>query len=135
MAGYSKTPLVKKLGIKEGYKIRLINAPDNYLELLGALPKEVEILEETTQLVNFIHLFAKDIATFEAYIFELEKSIERDGLIWVSWYKKASKIPTDLTEYYVRDTILSTTKLVDTKKCAVDEKWSGLKFMIRKEYR
>lgn len=134
MAGYSKTPLVKKLGIKENFKVRFIHPPDNLLDLLGTLPDGVEILEDSTQLVNFIHLFAKDIATFEQYIFQLEKEIERDGMIWVSWYKKASKIPTDLTEYIVRATAL-TTSLVDIKKCAVDEKWSGLKLVIRKEYR
>jgi len=134
MAGYSKTPLVKKLGIKENFKVRFIHPPDNLMDLLGALPDGVEIIENSSLLANFIHLFAKDIATFEQYIFQLEKEIEKDGMIWVSWYKKASKIPTDLTEYIVRDTAL-TTSLVDIKKCAVDEKWSGLKLVIRKEYR
>lgn len=134
MAGYSKTPLVKKLGIKENFKVRLIHPPDNFLTDLGTLPKGVIFLSDATQLANYIHLFAKDIATFEQYIFQLENEIERDGIIWVSWYKKASKIPTDLTEYIVRDTAL-TTSLVDTKKCAVDEKWSGLKLVIRKALR
>jgi len=134
MAGYSKTPLVKKLGIKENFKVRFIHPPDNILSLLGTLPEGVELLANNTQLANFVHLFAKDIATFEQSIFQLENEIERDGIIWVSWYKKANKIPTDLTEYIVRDTAL-TTSLVDIKKCAVDEKWSGLKFVIRKELR
>jgi len=134
MAGYSKTPLVKKLGIKEGFKIRLLHAPDYFLDLLGPLPDGVTILSDNARLANYVHLFAKDIATFEQHLFQLEKEIERDGIIWVSWYKKASKIPTDLTEYIVRSTAL-TTSLVDTKKCAVNEKWSGLKLVIRKEYR
>ncbi len=134
MAGYSKTPLVKKLGIKENFKVRLIYPPANFLDLLGPLPDGVKFLSDHSKLANYIHLFAKDMATFEQFIFQLEKEIERDGLIWVSWYKKASKIPTDLTEHIVRDTAL-TTSLVDVKKCAVDEKWSGLKLVIRKELR
>ena len=134
MAGYSKTPLIKKLGIKENYKVRLIHPPDNFLAALGTLPDGIEFITDNSRLANYIHLFAKDIATFEQYIFQLEKEIEKDGIIWVSWYKKASKIPTDLTEYIVRNTAL-TTSLVDTKKCAVDEKWSGLKLVIRKAFR
>ena len=133
MAGYSKTPLVKKLGIKENFTVRLIHPPTNFLDLLGTLPDGVELADDVP-LANYIHLFAKDIATFEQFIFQLEKEIERDGIIWVSWYKKASKIPTDLTEHIVRATAL-TTSLVDVKKCAVDEKWSGLKLVIRKELR
>lgn len=135
MAGYSKTPLVKKLGIKAGFKIRIINSPENYFDLLESLPEAVVLIEDDSQLVNFIHLFAKDLATFHDTFPPLESAIEKDGIIWVSWYKKASKIPTDLTEHLIRSTALSTTKLVDVKKCAVDEKWSGLKFMIRKELR
>lgn len=134
MAGYSKTPLVKKLGIKENFKVRLIQPPANYMNILGQLPDKVILLSECPPLANFIHLFAKDIKTFNAYIFQLEKEIERNGIIWVSWYKKASKIPTDLTESIVRNTAL-TTSLVDVKKCAVDDNWSGLKLVIRKEFR
>ena len=134
MAGYSKTPLAKKLGIKENFKVRLINPPANLLDDLAPLPNNLKFLIDNSELANFIHLFAKDLATFESHIFQLENEIERDGIIWISWYKKASKIPTDLTEYIVRDTAL-TTSLVDTKKCAVDDKWSGLKLVIRKEYR
>jgi len=134
MAGYSKTPLIKKLGIKEGFKVRLIHPPENYLDLLGPLPEGVQLLENNAELANFIHFFAKDLATFQSEFFPLENEIEPGGIIWVSWYKKASKIPTDLTESIIRQTALTTT-LVDTKKCAVDEKWSGLKLMIRKQFR
>ena len=134
MAGYSKTSLVKKLGIKEGFKIRLIHPPVNYFDLLESLPEGVELLEDNTRLANFIHFFAKDLATLKPLFFELENEIEQDGIIWVSWYKKASKIPSNLTEHIVRSAALSIS-LVDIKKCAVDEKWSGLKLVIRKENR
>jgi len=134
MAGYSKTPLAKKLGIKENFKVRLIYPPSNFLDELAPLPKNLKFLSANTELANYIHLFAKDLSTFESHIFQLENEIERNGMIWISWYKKASKIPTDLTEYIVRGPAL-TTSLVDVKKCAVDEQWSGLKLVIRKELR
>lgn len=134
MAGYSKTPLAKKLGIKENFKVRLIHPPTHFLQDLAPLPANLQFLSDNTILADYIHLFAKDLATFKSHIFQLENEIERDGLIWISWYKKASKIPTDLTEYLVRNIALTTT-LVDVKKCAVDEKWSGLKLVIRKELR
>lgn len=122
MAGYSKTSLVKKLGIKENFKVHLIHPPVDYTSLLGQLPENVILLSEYPPLsANFVHLFAKDIATFHQHIFNLENEIERNGIIWVSWYKRASKIPTDLTESIVRNTAL-TTSLVDVKKCAVDDK-------------
>lgn len=134
MAGYSKTPLAKKLGIKENFKVRFIHPPTHFLRDLAPLPANLQFLSDNTILADYIHLFAKDLATFESHIFQLENEIERDGLIWISWYKKASKVPTDLTEYLVRNIALTTT-LVDVKKCAVDEKWSGLKLVIRKELR
>ena len=134
MAGYSKTPLAKKLGIKENFKVQLIYPPTNFLDELAPLPINLKFLSDNTELANYIHLFAKDLSIFESFIFQLENEIERNGMIWISWYKKASKIPTDLTEYIVRDTAL-TTSLVDVKKCAVDEQWSGLKLVIRKELR
>lgn len=134
MAGYSKTPLLKKLGIKENYKIRLIHPPINYFDLLSHLPKSVEVLEGNEELVDFIHLFAKDVATLETHFHQIKKEILKNGMIWISWYKKSSKIPTDLNENIVRNTALAHG-LVDVKKCAIDEKWSGLKIVIRKENR
>ena len=132
--GYSSTPLVKKLGIKPGFKVRFIHSPDNYLDLLGEIPEEVVILKSKRRLANFIHVFCKDVKTFEKEVVKLKDEIEKDGMIWFSWYKKASKIPTDLTESIVRNTIL-TMGLVDIKKCAIDDKWSGLKAVWRKENR
>ena len=131
-AGYSGTPLVKKLGIKEGFKVRFINKPKNYLQLLEELPPGVK--QTKTGKADFVHLFTKnkkELAT------ELQKNmslIEQDGMIWVSWPKKASKIETDITEDVIREVALPKG-LVDIKVCAVDETWSGLKLVIRKELR
>jgi len=133
-SGYSKTPLIKKLGIKENYKIRLIQAPDDYFDLLGELPNHVKILKRKSKDLDFIHLFAKNQKVFDKYFFQIKNEIKKDGMIWVSWYKKASKIPTDLNEDIIRNTALANG-LVDVKVCAVDEKWSGLKIVWRKENR
>ena len=135
-AGYSKTPLIKKLGIKENFKVRFIQEPDHYADLLGPLPDGVRILEEDdfSELANFIHIFARNVSEFEEPFLIFKDQIERNGMIWVSWYKKAAKIPTDLNENIIRDFALSLG-LVDVKVCAVDEQWSGLKIVIRKENR
>lgn len=132
-AGYSKNSLVKKLGIKEGDRIRFVNAPGYYFDLLGELPK-VEILKDNSQPADFIQLFSENTQDFENQFFKLKDEIKKEGMIWVSWYKKASKISTDLNEDIIRDTALSLG-LVDVKVCAIDEKWSGLKIVWRKENR
>jgi len=133
-SGYSGTPLIKKLGIKEGFKIRFIAAPEHYPDLLGALPEKTKLLKSGRSKANFVHLFSKNIAHFEKNFLKLKDQIEKDGMIWVSWYKKSSKIPTDLNEDIIRNTALSYG-LVDVKVCAVDEQWSGLKIVWRKENR
>ena len=129
MAGYSSTPLAKKLGIKPEFKMRLINAPDYYFELFADLPDDVNILTDKKIKKNFIHLFVKKLGDLEKYIFEIKNEIEQDGIIWISWYKKSSKIPTDVTEDKIREIAL-TNGLVDVKVCAVDDVWSGLKLVI-----
>jgi hypothetical protein len=129
MAGYSSTPLAKKLGIKNGFRIRLINEPGYYFNLFTDLPNDIKILTDKKLKKNFIHLFIKTLSEFEKYIYELKNEIEPDGIIWVSWYKKSAKIPTDVTEDKIRATALSIG-LVDIKVCAVDEVWSGLKLVI-----
>ena len=129
MAAYSSTPLAKKLGIKSKYKIRLINEPDYYFNLFTDLPNDIRILNDKKSKKNFIHLFAKTLNDFEKHIHELKNEIEPDGIIWVSWYKKSAKIPTDVTEDKIRETALANG-LVDIKVCAVDEVWSGLKLVI-----
>jgi hypothetical protein len=129
MPGYSATPLAKKLGIKPGFKMRLINAPDHYFDLFTDMPSDVQLLNDKKSKKNFIHFFAKDVKTYEAHVHDLKNEIEQDGMIWVSWYKKSSKISTDLTEDIIRNTALSIG-LVDVKVCAVDDVWSGLKLVI-----
>ena len=133
-AGYSPRPLFKKLGIKENFKVRLINEPAYYFEILGDYPTNIEINNEPTQLVNFIHFFVKTSEELNNHLPILKDEIEKNGMIWVSWYKKSSKIPTDVTEDTIRNLALSMG-LVDVKVCAVDEKWSGLKLVWRKENR
>lgn len=109
--------------------MRLINAPGYYFELFADMPDDVNILTDKKIKKNFIHLFVKKLSELEKYIFEIKNEIEQDGIIWVSWYKKSSKIPTDITEDKIRAIALSNG-LVDVKVCAVDDVWSGLKLVI-----
>jgi hypothetical protein len=134
MAGYSGTPLVKKLGIKEGFKIFLLNAPENYLQLVSPLPQEVKILQEITGETDLIHIFStKRIDLVEDLKDSLSK-LKTNGVIWVSWPKKSSRVPTDVTGDTIREVALPLG-LVDIKVCAIDEIWSGLKLVIRRENR
>ena len=129
MAGYSATPLAKKLGIKPGCSMRIINAPEYYFDLFSDMPDAIQVLTETKSKKNFIHVFIKQIDELEKDIVKLKNEIEKDGMIWVSWYKNAAKIPTDVTEDKIRALALANG-LVDVKVCAVDETWSGLKLVI-----
>lgn len=130
MAGYSGTPLIKKLGIKEGFSILAINSPKNYSELLGPLPKNSSLSREGTN-IDFIHLFVTSRSELRKELPQLKKRLKQEGALWISWYKKSAGIPTDITEDVIRDEALPLG-LVDVKVCAVDEKWSGLKLVIRK---
>ena len=134
-AGYSGTPLAKKLGIKDGFNVLVLNAPANYRELLDPLPANVTIAG-TTSVANldFLHFFTNSRDELFRGLAEYRNLIKQDGMIWVSWYKRAAKLPTEITEDIVRDAALPLG-LVDVKVCAVDEKWSGLKLVIRKENR
>jgi len=129
MAGYSGTPLIKKLGIKEGFRMAVFNPPEGYLKLLGKLPLGVEMTPSLKHPLDFIHYFAPNRADYEKSLPSLKKALALNGMIWVSWPKAASKVPTDVTEKVVRDFALKTG-LVDIKVCAVDETWSGLKLVI-----
>lgn len=130
-AGYSGKPLAAKLGIKPGCRLYPRRAPDNYLDLLGELPEGVEILARPTGQMNLVHVFAIDAADLARDLQLFRHKIEQDGLLWVSWPKKAAKVPTDVTEDVIREMALPLG-LVDVKVCAVDETWSGLKLVIRK---
>lgn len=128
-AGYSGTTLTKKLGIKEGFKIRLVNQPTYYFDLFTDLPKNINILSEKKTKKDLIHYFTKEIAQLHKEIGSLRNEIFPNGTIWISWPKKTAKIKTNATEDLIRDLALSNG-LVDVKVCAVDETWSGLKLVI-----
>ncbi len=132
-AGYSGTPLAKKLGIKPGTKLYFHNAPENYRALVEPLPEGV------AEAANFkdadvLHVFTNRRAELEMLLEQFFPAIKRDAAVWISWYKKAAKLPTEITEDIIRDICLPMG-FVDIKVCAVDELWSGLKLVIRKELR
>ncbi len=128
-AGYSGTPLAKKLGIKEGFTISLINTPEYYHQLFIGFPEHVTETTDKKKPKDLIHFFTKDAKELIKLLPELKKQIVSNGMIWVSWPKKAAKITTDVTEDIIRNYALSIG-LVDIKVCAVDEVWSGLKLVI-----
>jgi hypothetical protein len=130
MAGYSGTPLIRKLGIRAGDTIALVNAPEDYAELIGPLPEGARVLARPSKDVRFIHLFARDRAVLSRELGRAKKALAKDGMLWVSWPKKSSGVATDLTEDVVRNDALAAG-LVDVKVCAVDETWSGLKLVYR----
>lgn len=133
-AGYSGTPLAKKLGIKDGFTVLGVNLPANYADLVEPLPDGVEIVSKPAPDLDFIHFFTNSRDELLKGLSEYKNLIKQNGTIWVSWYKKAAKMPTEITEDDVRNTALDLG-LVDVKVCAVDEKWSGLKLVIRVENR
>jgi len=126
--GCSGTPLAKKLGIKEGFKILIINKPGNYYNLFKDLPDHISEVRQGK--ADFIHFFTKDSKELMTIFPRLKKRMEINSMIWISWPKKASKVPTTVDETLVRKTGLAIG-LVDIKICAVDETWSGLKFVYR----
>lgn len=130
MAGYSGTTLAKKLGIKEGYVIYVNHAPRDYFDWLAPLPKGVEVKLQAIGQLDFIHVFVTEQKGFKKEFVNAQKHLKKDGMLWISWPKKASKVVTDLDENIIRDFGLAKG-LVDVKVCAVDEVWSGLKFVIR----
>ena len=135
MTGYSGTPLWKKLGYKQGMTVRVDAAPVDYLRML-ALPDEFSVkwTKDERARVGFVHLFVSSKSALQAKLRSFRNAIESDGVIWVSWPKKSSGVTSDITEDVVREVALPLG-LVDIKVCAVDEVWSGLKLMIRKELR
>ena len=128
-AGYSGTPLIKKLSIKPETKLLLINAPDNYFDLLEENIND-QICKKN-ELADLIHLFVKNNKEFESGMKKLKSVIIKNQniTIWVSWYKKTAKIPTDITEDVIRNYALKNG-LVDVKVCAVSDVWSGLKLVV-----
>lgn len=140
LVGYSGTPLAQKLGLKDGFRALFIDLPTSLVDLASSRVFaessciSVEQLGDAQQGYQFIHLFTASRAVLEKLSRPLMGLIARDGMIWVSWPKKASKVQTDITEDTIREIVLPLG-LVDVKVCAVDETWSGLKLVIRKEIR
>ena len=135
MAGYSGTPLPKKLGIKEGSRLALVAAPDGFLEsTLAPLPDQVELRARARGPLDVIVFFTKSRADLERRFGKLAGALDPAGALWIAWPKRSSGVPTDITEDTLREVGLPQG-LVDTKVCAIDDTWSGLKFVIRKENR
>ena len=134
MAGYSPRSLVEKLGIRAGTEVVLQGGPPGYAGLLGPLPAGARIVTRLPAAARFIHQFSRLRVELEAALPRAARALADDGMLWVSWPKRAARLPTDLTEDVVRELALPLG-LVDVKVCAVDEVWSGLKLVRRKERR
>lgn len=128
-AGYSDTPLAKKLGITAGMRVRLVNQPDHYFGLIEIEPEELRIIDNT-EPIDIAHLFVQNMNSLATLLPMLRNQIVKNGMIWVSWPKKSSRVPTDVDENEIRDLALEIG-LVDVKVCAIDETWSGLKLVYR----
>ena len=133
-AGYSGTPLIKKLGIKAGMRIYIQGEPEDYATTLGPLPADVVRLQRLGRELDFIHFFTKSRAALRKRLPRLKSALDYAGMLWISWPKRASKVETDLDESAVREMGLRAG-LVDVKVAAVDEIWSGHKFVYRLEDR
>lgn len=131
---YADNPLVRKLGVREGFLIAVVNPPDRYWDLMHPLPEGVTLAGPRAKSLDFIHVFAERKAELLRELPRAHGRIKPEGMIWVSWPKKAAGVPTDLTEDVVRE-VGVPRGLVDVKVCAVDETWSGLKLVVRKELR
>lgn len=134
MAGYSGTSLPQKLGIKLGLTVVTINAPTNYRRLLDSIPEGVTFSQRLKPDSSFVHVFVRKSSELAKRLAVLREKIADTGTVWISWPKKSAGVPTDVTEDVVRGLALPLG-FVDVKVCAIDETWSGLKFMIRRENR
>jgi hypothetical protein len=134
MPGYSGTPLARKLGIAEGTTVHAIGAPSDYESILAPLPDGVRFSARVARGVDVVHLFTSRRAELARRLGALRTAIRPDAAVWVSWPKKAAKVPTDITEDVIREVALPIG-FVDIKVCAVDDTWSGLKLVIRRELR
>lgn len=130
MAGYSDTPLAKKLGIKEGFRIALLNAPNDFQKQLGTLPSDTQIVTRLIKPLDLILLFSADDRRLPKDFQSLAKKLSVNGMIWIAWPKRSSGVATNLSFERVQRIGLDAG-LVDVKICAVDETWSGLKFVYR----
>lgn len=132
--GYSGTRLSKKLGFKPHMKVWTVNAPGEYRSWLGNLPDDVKFVTKSKPPIDAVHIFVIDSLELDALLSKFRNELKQDGFVWVSWYKKSAKIPTDITEDVIREMALPLG-FVDVKVCAVSEQWSGLKLVIRRSER
>ena len=133
-AGYSGTPLAKKLGIKPGIEVLAVNEPKGYRKLVEPLPEGVRFVARPSATTDLVHVFTVSRAVLAKALEEYRACLKADAVVWVSWPKKAAKVQTDVTEHTVREVALPLG-FVDVKVCAVDDTWSGLKLVVRKELR
>ncbi|MDX2004909.1 MAG: hypothetical protein SFU83_06490 [Meiothermus sp.] len=129
-AGYSGTPLPQKLGIKPNHSVAWVQAPEGFEQTLGLLPDGVEVRERLEPNLDVVVFFTTRQAEYQAQFATLKAVLKSNGGLWIAWPKKASKVPTDLTEDVVRDWALAHG-LVDNKVCAIDAVWSGLRLVYR----
>ena len=134
MAGYSGTPLAKKLGLKAGSHLALIGAPENYMSLIAPAPHDLRIGGRVASTTDIVHIFSSRRPELERFLLSCRSKLKPEAAIWVSWPKKSAKVPTDITEDVIREVALPLG-FVDVKVCAVSEVWSGLKLVVRKELR
>lgn len=132
--GYSGKSLMQKLGIKPGFRIFVAGAPVPYDKIVGKLPAGASVVSRPGADLDAAHIFASERKALADGLARCRDAIRADGMIWISWPKKASKLPTDLTDNVVREVPLPLG-LVDVKVCAIDATWSGLKFVVRRELR
>jgi hypothetical protein len=133
-AGYSGTPLAKKLGIREDSRVLLLGAPRGYSSILGPLPDGVRFERRVGDRIDLVQLFVTRREDLAARLRALRKSLRPDAALWISWPKRASGLATTVTEDVVRELALPLG-FVDVKVCAVDEVWSGLKLVVRRSER
>jgi hypothetical protein len=133
-AGYSGTPLPSKLGIRPGFEVHVKGAPPDYLNLLEPLPDGVTFVSRTTSTTDLVHVFSARRAALARVLRTCRLKLRPTAVLWVSWPKKSSKVPTDITEDTIRELALPLG-FVDVKVCAVTDVWSGLKLVVRKELR
>jgi hypothetical protein len=134
MVGYSGTPLAKKLGIKAGSQLLLVHAPDDYVALLEPLPEGVQFGTQLSQATDIVQIFSVRSAKLQQLLASYRANLKSTAMVWVSWPKKSAKVSTDITEDIIREIALPLG-FVDVKVCAVNEVWSGLKLVIRKQLR
>jgi Protein of unknown function (DUF3052) len=134
MVGYSGTPLWKKLGIKERYRVLALSAPSDYSKLIEPVPDGAVLTQQAGSSVDLAHIFVTRKADLRKSLQSLRKKLRPEVPVWVSWPKKSSKVATDITEDTIREVALPLG-FVDIKVCAVSEVWSGLKLVVRKELR